>query len=97
MNFKTRIFLSALVFQSLLLNASAQTLQLKASGGVKMEHTSWVMQARFLPDGQQIVAVDLDGFIRFYEPKTGSLLREIKPRDAQKYCVSKFLPMANES
>ena len=92
MNFKTSIFLPALVLLSLLLDASAQTLQIKAAGGAKIEHSSWVMQARFLPDGQQIVAVDLDGFIRFYDPKTGSLLREIKPRDSQKLLCLEISP-----
>src|SRR5262245_21907553 len=63
--------------------ANAQTLILARATSAQMEHPSWVMQLRFAPDGQEVIAIDLEGNLRIWEAKTGRLLREWKARDGQ--------------
>jgi WD40 repeat protein/Tfp pilus assembly protein PilF len=83
MKFRSLPFLLLAIFISFP-SVDAQTLELKSDAAPEIELASWIMQTRFLPDGQQVMVADLDGSVRFYETKTSRLVRETRLRDAQK-------------
>lgn len=45
-----------------------------------MIHSEWALQVLFSPDGQQVVSAGIDGRIRFWDFRSGKLLRELAPK-----------------